>query len=307
MEVITDVGKWKEKAIVATVGFFDGVHPGHRFLIETICRFANQRKIPSAVITFPVHPRVVLQSDYQPKLLNSFEEKLNLLSQTAVDYTIVMDFSPELSNLSARKFMEDVLASQWNVKTLFIGYDHRFGRSRAEDAAQYVAFGKACGIEVLKAPSYKGNGGTVSSSVIRHLIENGDVKSAFHILGYNYSLKGRVVEGHQIGRSIGFPTANIVVGEPFKIMPKTGSYAAWVTIEKTKYKGMLYIGDRPTLNDDNRISIEANIFDFTENIYEKNITVEFIEFIREDMKFFSLEELKVQLQEDKLKVSEILD
>ena len=301
MNVVYDIKDWKEDAVVATIGFFDGVHPGHRFLLGEMQDIAKKKKLPSAVITFSEHPRVVLHSDYQPKLLNSFDEKIELLSKTGVDYVIVIEFTPELASLSAREFIESVLAAKWGVRTLLIGYDHRFGHLRAEGFEQYSAYGSECGMEVVKASSYSDKGLVVSSSAVRKFIMNGDVAGASKLLGYLYSLKGHVVDGHKVGRSIGFPTANIIVDEKFKVIPLEGSYVVWITIDGKRYKGMLYIGPRPTLGNDETISIEANIFDFSEDIYGKQVTVEFVEFIRENMKFDSLTELAEQMREDKLK------
>lgn len=306
MKVIYDINDWKERAVVATIGFFDGVHPGHRFLLQEMQELATERNLPSAVITFPVHPRVVLQSDYQPKLLNSFEEKLTLLSETGIDYVIVMDFTPELASLTARAFIADILSAQWHVKTLLIGYDHRFGHLRAEGFEQYAIYGKECGMEIIEASSYSEKGVAVSSSAIRRLIEDGDVASASRLLGYHYHLKGHVVDGHKVGRRLGFPTANIVVDEKFKVIPKNGSYAVWIEVEGKRYKGMLYIGSRPTIAYDKERSIEVNIFDFSENIYQKPIVVEFVDFIREDMKFDSLDELREQMEKDKHTVDQCL-
>jgi riboflavin kinase/FMN adenylyltransferase len=302
MKVIYDIKDWKEKAVVAIIGFFDGVHAGHCFLIEEMRRIASERNLPTAVITFPVHPRVVLQSDYQPKLLNSFEEKRRLLSQAGIDYTIVMDFTPSLAALTAREFIIEVLSKQWRIRTLLIGYDHRFGRSRSDGFDEYVAYGRECGMEVLHAtPLYSDEGRTISSSGIRLLLQAGDVAEAARILGYLYCLKGHIVDGYRVGRTIGFPTANIAVDEKFKVIPAAGSYAVWAVLGGKRYEGMLYIGSRPTLEDGGEASIEVNIFDFSGNIYNEPVTVEFVDFIRKEMKFDSTEELRMQMQEDKIK------
>ena len=306
MNVIYDIDNWKEDAVVATIGFFDGVHPGHRFLLNEMLDIAKNKSLPSAVITFTTHPRVVLHSDYQPKLLNSFDEKIELLSKTGVDYVIVMDFTPELAAISAHEFITGVLAAKLHVKTLLIGYDHRFGHLRTEGFEQYSVYGSECGMEVQEASLYSEEGMAVSSSTVRKFIMNGDVAGASTLLGYLYSLKGHVVGGHKIGRSIGFPTANIAVDEKFKVIPLEGSYAIWIIIDGKRHGGMLYIGPRPTLGGDETMSIEANIFDFSEDIYGKQVTVEFVEFIRENMKFGSLAELADQMHEDKLKAQSAL-
>ena len=299
MKVIYNIEDWKEDGIVATIGFFDGVHHGHRFLLSEMQETAKKKGLPSAVITFSRHPRVVLNSDYQPKLLNSFDEKIELLSKTGIDYIIVLDFTPELASLSAHEFITDELAAKWHVRTLLIGYDHRFGHLRADGFEQYLVYGKECGIEVIKASSYSEKGLAVSSTKIRNLILQGDVAIVSQLLGYPYHLNGHVIAGNKVGRSIGFPTANITVDEKYKVIPLHGSYAVWIEIDDMRYKGMLYIGPRPTLEDDGDISIEANIFDFSENIYGKSVTIEFVDFIRKNTKFDSLDELVRQMYADK--------
>ena len=303
MKIIYNNNDWEEVAVVATVGFFDGVHSGHRFLLRAMLELAKERRLPAAIITFPVHPRVILHSDYQPKVLNTFDEKIELLSKTGIDYVIVMDFTPTLAALTAREFITTVLAARWRVKSLLIGYDHRFGFQRAEGFEQYAAYGRECGMEVVKISSYDGaQGATISSSMVRRMIEGGHVAAASHMLGYPYLLKGHVVGGHQIGRKIGFPTANIAVDDKCKMIPRSGSYAVWVTVAGQKYKGMLYIGSRPTVESDDSLRIEVNIFDFSKDIYNEPITVEFVEFIREEKQFGSLDELREQMQEDKRNV-----
>ena len=299
MKIIYDKNELKEEAIVATVGFFDGVHSGHRFLIQEMCDLAKNRRLPSALITFPVHPRVVLHSDYQPKLLNSFDERLELLSMTGVDYIIVIDFTPDLATMAAHEFIATTLASEWHVKILLVGFDHRFGYQREEGFEQYAVYGKTCDMEVVKVPSYINDiGKSVSSSVVRRLIEAGDMAAVYQLQGYRYRLKGHVVSGHQIGRKLGFPTANITVDDPYKAIPRNGSYAVLITINGRQYKGMLYIGSRPTIDYDDSLRIEVNIFDFSMDIYDEPITVEFVAFIREDRKFDSLADLRTQMAED---------
>ena len=301
MSVICNLKDWKGEAVVATIGFFDGVHPGHRYLLQEMQRLANEHRLPSAVVTFTTHPRVILQSDYQPKLLNSFDEKLDLLSGTGVDYIIVIDFTTSLAALSARDFITGILSEKLHVKTLLIGYDHRFGYKRTEGFEQYVLYGRECGMEVVSVPPFLDKELVVSSSKVRNLIAKGDVVAATRLLGYFYRLKGHIVDGYKVGRTIGFPTANISVDEKNKMLPVNGSYAVWIIIDGRRYKGMLYIGSRPTLEYDDSISIEVNIFDFSGDIYNKSVIVEFVEFIRENIKFDSLDDLKVQMCADKQK------
>lgn len=306
MVVVHNIQDILHKELAATIGFFDGVHLGHRFLIRELKQLAASRNLPSAVITFPVHPRKVLQADYQPQLLNSFEEKLAHLATTGIDYCIVLDFTPELSKFTARSFISTVLSEQLHVKALLIGYDHRFGHNREDGFEQYVAYGKACGMEVTEASRFTENQIAVSSSEIRRQLEHGQVEDAGKLLTYPYQLKGSIISGYKVGRTLGFPTANIQVGEPFKILPRIGVYAVWVSLQGKQYKGMLYIGNRPTVNNGEEITLEVNILDFSGDIYNNQISVSFIHYIRDDIKFDTLEELKAQLEKDREEVNKRL-
>lgn len=306
MIVIRDTDLLKGKRLAATIGFFDGVHLGHRFLINELKSVAKAKGLPSAVITFPVHPRAVLHSDYQPKLLNSFEERLEQLAATGIDYCIVLDFTVELSRLTAQEFISSILAEKLQVAALLIGYDHRFGHDRKEGFEQYVVYGAACGMEVRNASPYDEGRTAVSSSEIRKLLAACQVEDAARLLTYPYRLRGTIVNGHKVGRKLGFPTANIQVDEPFKIVPGIGVYAVWVYLKEKKYKGMLYIGDRPTLRNGDNITLEVNILDFSDDIYNNEITVTFIYHIRGDVKFASLDALKNQLEKDRASVDSLL-
>jgi riboflavin kinase/FMN adenylyltransferase len=283
--------------LVATIGFFDGVHLGHRFLIREMKEAAHSRGLQAAAITFLRHPRMVLQADYQPKLLNSFDERLSLLADTGLDYCIILDFTTELSQLTAEAFIS-LLSRQWRIKTLFTGYDHRFGHDRKDGFEQYVNYAAACGMEVVEAPRFTENKVAVSSSEIRKLLTLGNVQTATRLLTYPYRLKGHVIQGNKIGRTLGFPTANIQVDDPLKLIPRTGVYAVQVTCQQQTYQGMLYIGRRPTLNNNGKLTLEVHILDFQEDIYTDEITVSFIHYIRGDIRFHSLEELKEQLKKD---------
>lgn len=299
MILITDTKDIKEKNLVATIGFFDGVHAGHRSLIGELKQEAARRNMASAVITFAVHPRMVLNTDYKPALLSSYSEKIALLDATGIDYCIVLDFTYELSCLSAKDFIEKVLYKEMNVRVLLIGYDHRFGHDRKDGFEQYVSYGKACGMDVLRASCLETPGEIVSSSVIRRLISCGKVAEAADFLTYYYSITGKVVEGHKLGRTIGFPTANILPDEPLKLIPSPGVYAVRLYMDNSYYNGMLYIGNRPTVNNGSDVSIEVNIFDFSGDLYGKTVTVSFISRTRDDIRFESIEELKAQLEKDK--------
>ncbi|RNC65805.1 bifunctional riboflavin kinase/FAD synthetase [Proteiniphilum sp. X52] len=293
-------------SFVATVGFFDGVHIGHRHLIDQVKRAAERRGLPSAVVTFPVHPRKVLQTGYQPALLCGFEEKIEQLATTGVDYCISLPFTVELSQLSAREFMQKVLKEQLHVDTLLVGYDHRFGHNRQDGHPEYSQYGKELGMQVILATEFQLGDDDVSSSQIRRLLKAGKIKEANELLSYNYRLSGKIVEGYQVGRTIGFPTANMRVWERYKVVPALGVYAVMVHLRDLVYPGMLYVGRRPTLHSDNEISVEVNLFDFDGNLYNQSMSVEFIDFIRADRKFDSKEELVAQIHQDKRSVKQRL-
>lgn len=290
----------------ATIGCFDGVHLGHRFLIGQVCKAAADMKLKSAVITFPVHPRQVMQSDYRPQLLSCPQQKNSLISCIAVDYCILLPFTRELSRLTAREFMQE-LYSQYNVRTLVIGYDHRFGHNRAETFEDYCRYGKEIGIEVIKAEPLKDedNDVFISSSVVRKLLLSGDIRNANKYLGYRYYIDGTVTGGYKVGRTIGFPTANISPSCADKLIPALGVYAVRTCVDGRCYRGMLNIGCRPTVNNGSNVSIEVHILEFDGDIYNHRIRIEFIERIRPEVKFASLEELTRQLEKDKIIISKI--
>lgn len=306
MRVIHDTQAITEPGVMATIGFFDGVHVGHRFLIDEVKAAAAERGLPSAVITFPLHPRAVLQKDYQPRLLNSFEDKLRLLATTGVDYCIVLDFTVALSQLSAEAFLH-ILATEWRVKGLVIGYDHRFGHDRRDGFEQYVEYGQRWGIEILKAAAFDAGHTAVSSSEIRRLVQEGKVERAAQLLTYAYHISGRIVSGYKVGRTLGFPTANIQPDDPMQLLPGIGVYAVWVEVAGQRYKGMLYIGSRPTLDNGTQLSIEVHILHFSGDIYNDPIRVSFAHFVRGDEKFDSLEALKAQLMRDREVVDQLLN
>ena len=306
MRVIHDTQAITEPGVMATIGFFDGVHLGHRFLIDEVKAAAAQRGLPSAVITFPTHPRSVLQQAYQPRLLNSFADKLRLLATTGVDYCIVLDVTEALSQLSAEGFLQ-ILATQWRVKGLVIGYDHRFGHDRRDGFEQYVEYGQRWGIEILKATAFDAGHTAVSSSEIRRLVQEGKVERAAQLLTYAYHISGRIVSGYKVGRTLGFPTANIQPDDPMQLLPGIGVYAVWVEVAGGRYKGMLYIGSRPTLDNGTQLSIEVHILHFSGDIYNDPIRVSFEHFVRGDEKFGSLEALKAQLMRDREVVDQLLN
>ena len=291
---------------VATIGFFDGVHQGHRFLIRQVRREAEARGLASSVITFPIHPRQVLQSDYRPRLLTTPPEKLQLLEQTGVEQCILLDFTPHLAGLSARDFME-VLKHRYRIAALLIGYDHRFGHNRSEGFDDYARHGRELGIEVLPAEACRLEDGTaVSSSLVRRLLADGDIAQANRCLGYSYFINGTVVGGHRVGHRLGYPTANLLPDHPDKLVPANGVYAVRVEIGGEQHGGMLNIGRRPTLDNGDDRSIEVHIFDFDRDIYQQPLRLSFVQRIRAERRFDSLDELVAQLHRDAAEIRAML-
>ncbi|HEY5592568.1 MAG TPA: bifunctional riboflavin kinase/FAD synthetase [Paludibacter sp.] len=291
---------------VATVGFFDGVHTGHRFLIEELKALAHTQNLESVVITFATHPRKVLNSDFQPDLLTTLSEKLIQLESTGIDICVVLDFTVEMANLSAYEFLKKILLEQFNVHTLLVGHDHRFGHNRADGFPEYKNYGQMLGMEVIQAKRYKTDEDQhISSSEIRTALLKGDIKHANLLLSYEYSIRGKVIDGFKVGRKIGFPTANIEPEDNSKLIPAIGVYAVRVRWNNQVYKGMLNIGHRPTLDNGKKISIEVHIIDFDEDIYQETLEIDFFRKIRDEQKFNSIDELIVQLQKDKLNVMEM--
>lgn len=305
MKIITDDIEVSLSPCVATIGCFDGLHRGHQYLIKQVCQEAKKRELHSALITFPVHPRQVMQSDYRPQWLTCLPQKTALIKEAEADYCIMLPFTPQLSLLSAKEFMQ-LLHNRFHVCVLIIGYDHRFGHNRSEGFKEYCLYGKELGIEVIQAQALIEDGISISSSVIRRLLKEGNIAQANHYLGYRYYLDGIVVGGYKVGRKLGFPTANLQPSCPDKLIPMEGVYAVYAYIEKTRYAGMLNIGHRPTVDNGSELSIEVHILNFSDNIYNHHLRIEFIEFIRQEQKFASLDELIAQLKNDKKKVADLL-
>ena len=293
---------------VATIGFFDGVHRGHRFLIRHLVETARREGLESTIITFDEHPRKVLQSDYQPEMLCTLDSKLLLLSKTEVDNAVVLHFDRQMAALSAREFMQQVLCDHLNVRKLFIGYDHRFGHNREETFDDYVRYGKEMGIEVIRNEAFQIDGINISSSVIRAFLKEGEVELANRCLGYPYTIIGKVVNGYHEGRKLGFPTANLDISHFGQLIPAPGVYAVKARMEHTVVwkHGMMNVGTRPTFNG-KQLTLETHLFNFEGDIYDQFLLVGFVKRIRGEQKFESPEELAEQLREDEKKVLEILD
>ena len=294
---------------VATIGFFDGVHRGHCSLLSQVVRQAAQRNRQSTVVTFDIHPRQLVNPDFQPLLLTTLDEKLQLLSLQGIDRVAVLHFDEQMASLSARDFMSVVLSRQLNVDTLVLGYDSRFGHGRTAGFADYEAYGRSMGIDVLRAtPLLSDDGAPVSSSLVRNLLLSGNIAQANDALGRRYSLTGNVVEGFHEGRRLGFPTANLALADRQRLVPGRGVYAVWA--ELTGYSepmpAMMNIGTRPTYNGSSQ-TLEVHIIGYEGDLYGQDVTVTFAERIRSEQPFDSPSALASQLQLDRKACIRILN
>jgi riboflavin kinase / FMN adenylyltransferase len=295
-----------ENAVV-TSGTFDGVHLGHQKILKRLNEVAQQSAGESVVITFYPHPRSVVSTENQSvKLLSTFDEKAELLQQNGVNHLLVIPFTREFSELKTEEFIQKILVDKIGTKKLVIGYDHRFGKNREGGFDYLQANAQKYGFEVEEILRQDVENIGVSSSKIRKALAEGDVPTANHFLGRNYSLSGIVVKGKQLGRTIGFPTANVLTNESDKLIPHKGVYAVKVKYKDELFGGMLNIGFRPTVEGTFQ-TIEVNIFDFDKDIYGENISIEFIQKTRNEQKFNGLEELKAQIRRDKDEVMLILN
>ena len=294
---------------VATIGFFDGVHRGHCSLLSQVVRQAAQRNRQSTVVTFDIHPRQLVNPDFQPLLLTTLDEKLQLLSLQGIDRVAVLHFDEQMASLSARDFMSVVLSRQLNVDTLVLGYDSRFGHGRTAGFADYEAYGRSMGIDVLRAtPLLSDDGTPVSSSLVRNLLLSGNIAQANDALGRRYSLTGNVVDGFHEGRRLGFPTANLALADRQRLVPGRGVYAVWA--ELTGYSepmpAMMNIGTRPTYNGSSQ-TLEVHIIGYEGDLYGQDVTVTFAERIRSEQPFDSPSALASQLQVDRKACIRILN
>jgi riboflavin kinase / FMN adenylyltransferase len=294
------------KNAVVTIGTFDGVHIGHRKIIAKLQELAKEIGGETVILTFFPHPRMILNPEDQDlKLITTINEKAELLEGLGIDHLIVTPFSRDFSNLSALEYIHDILVARIGVKKIVIGYDHRFGKDRKGGLEDLQRLSKEFEYDVIEIPEQDINDVAVSSTKIRAALLNDEVDLANQYLGYSFFISGKVIRGDQIGRQIGYPTANILVGESYKLIPADGIFAVTVNIGDSIYKGMAYIGHRPTINGMSR-NIEVNIFDFDKDIYDQNIRLNFHHFVRSDIKFNSLDELKVQLAKDREDVLKML-
>lgn len=292
---------------VVTIGTFDGVHFGHQKIIQTVVEHAKLANAESVILTFFPHPRMIIDPENAAlKMINTVQEKAHILEKLGVDHLIITPFTRDFSNLSPDQYIKQILVDTIGTKELIIGYDHRFGKDRKGGLKELIDGGEIYGFKVQEIAEQDIDDVAVSSTKIRTALLSGDVKLASQYLGYNFSLTGSVIKGDKIGRTIGFPTANLFVEESYKLIPADGIYAVSLHLSKEDnlnsisqtYIGMAYIGQRPTINGMTR-NIEVNIFDFNQEVYGQRLTMEFHEFLRADYKFPSLETMTEQLKLDK--------
>ncbi len=290
---------------IVTTGTFDGVHLGHQQIIKRLKETAARNNGQTVLLTFFPHPRMVLFPDYKPLLLNTTEEKTELLKLAGIDHLIIHPFNREFSMLSSKEFISSILVDTIHTKKLVIGYDHHFGKNREGSFKHLKQFGPIYGFEVEEIPAQEIENTKVSSTKIREALGKGEIEIANSFLGYNYMISGTVVKGRMIGRSIDFPTANIELKDPYKLIPADGVYAVLVKRGQKELKGMLNIGMRPTVDGKAR-TIEVNILDFDDDLYGETLTLEFVKRLREEKKFDGIESLKHQLIKDRELTKRIL-
>ena len=298
MREITDITTFTtQQPTVLTIGTFDGVHLGHQKIVERVVTTARQEGLLATVFTFFPHPRMVVQHDKGLKLIHTLEEKKQLLQQLGVDLLVVQPFNEAFAQLTAEEFVSTILVQRLNVKKVIIGYDHRFGRNRTANIDDMRLFGEKYGFAVEEISVQEVDEVSVSSTKIREALNKGDVTTAEHYLGTPYSLTGTVVHGLKLGRTLGYPTANIQVTEDYKLIPKDGVYAVYSYIDARKVYGMMSIGKNPTI-EGKGASIEVYFFDFNGDLYDRELTIYFVKYLREERKFSSVALLKKQLQDD---------
>ncbi|MEO7976132.1 bifunctional riboflavin kinase/FAD synthetase [Flavobacterium sp.] len=287
-----------DKKTILTLGTFDGVHIGHKKILERITQNTENGKYESLVLTFFPHPRMVLQEKSEIKLLNTIPEKSKLLEATGIENLVIHPFNESFSRLTAEEFVHSILVDQFHIHKIIIGHDHRFGRNRTANIDNLIAFGAEYGFEVEQISAQEIQDVSVSSTKIRKALQDGNMALANEYLGYDYFLTGEVVKGKQLGRTIGFPTANIQIDENYKLIPKNGVYVVKSIMNQKEVFGMMNIGFNPTVNGQKQ-TIEVHFFEFDADIYRQNIAVSLLHYLREEQKFDSVDLLKAQLNQDK--------
>lgn len=286
------------KKTILTLGTFDGVHIGHQKILERIIANTANNKYESLVLTFFPHPRMVLQEKSEIKLLNTIDEKIQLLENLGIQNLVIHPFDTTFSQLTAEEFVQTVLVDQFDIHKIIIGHDHRFGRNRTANIDDLIGFGKKYGFEVEQISVQEINDLSVSSTKIRNAISQGNIPLANEYLGYDYFLTGTVIKGKQLGRTIGFPTANLKIKEDYKLIPLNGVYVVKSIINEKTVFGMMNIGFNPTVSGE-KLAIEIHFFDFNSDLYDQKITVSILHYLRPEQKFDSIELLRQQLEKDK--------
>ena len=299
MKIKTAADYKRIKNSVVTIGTFDGVHVGHQKIINRLVHIAETNKLQALVLTFFPHPRMVVQKDSSIKLINTIDEKAAQLQQLGVDHLVLKEFTKTFSRLSALEYVRDVLVNMLKVKHIIVGYDHHFGRNRTATIEDLIEFGKFYGFEVTQIDAQEVGDVAVSSTKIRVALREGNMRVANDFLGYNFMLTGTVVKGKGLGANLSFPTANIFIEEPYKLIPKQGVYLEQSKIENQLVYGMINIGKNPTVSQDNKTHIEVHFFNLDANLYSKTLKIELLEHLRSEIKFPNIEALKVQLEKDK--------
>ena len=283
---------------ILTTGTFDGVHFGHKIIIDRLKEIAKNQNGETVLLTFSPHPRMVLfPDDHNLQLINTLDEKIKLLEQAGIEHLIIHPFTMAFSRTTSMQFVRDIIVNELNTHKLVIGYNHHFGRNREGSFEHLKEYAPLYGFEVEEISAQLIDDVSISSTKIRNSLLSGDVSKAADYLGYNYPLKGHVIEGQQIGRTLGFPTANLKVLDGSKLIPKDGVYAVHVEVKRQTFKGMMNIGNNPSLIS-KKHSLEVHIFDFDSDIYDEQIEVRFIKHIREEISFDNLDALKIQLEQD---------
>ncbi len=308
MQVIREVNDFVyNKRSVVTIGTFDGVHLGHQKIIEKLNLLKNTKELRSIIVSFEPHPQIVLRNRTKDiRILSTLEEKLRIFRSMEIDIAFIINFTKEFANTTADDFYKNYLIEKIGLSDLVLGYDHMFGKNREGNFDTLTNLAKKYDFTVDKVDELKIDGEHVSSTVIRHLLEGGNIKRVTGILGRYYSIEGKVIQGKKLGKGLGYPTANIQLSNDYKLVPKTGIYAVEAEVNSNVLYGMMSIGKNPTVTEDESIKLEVNLFDFDENIYGSDIRVNFIDYIRDEIKYDSVEELKEQIYNDKQTVLNIL-
>lgn len=300
MKIFSSIGEFKtDKKVVATLGTFDGVHIGHQMIIKKLVDAAKELDAESLVLTFFPHPRMVLKQDHGIRLLNTLEEKQELLAHLGLDNLVVQKFDLDFANLTAEEFVKQVLVDTFNISKIIIGYDHRFGKNRTADIHDLKRFGAFYGFEVEEISAQEIDHVSISSTKIRTALEDGNIALANEFLGHAYHFSGKVIHGKKLGRTLGFPTANFEISESYKMIPQNGIYVVESEIEGERVKGMMSIGINPTFVNHPH-TIEVNFLDWSGDLYNKTLKVRILDRIRDEQKFNSLEELIACLKQDEL-------